>query len=212
MTLPELREAVIRIVSAAIVTDADRYDSAFIDAIIHQYRAEAIWIIYQKEKRINSLWTQQFIAEYSADLQEGGCIRFACPPLVALDNKTDGAIYVGSIDGDIAYRKVTSRAELANNDLHRFSRSNSRNPKALYSDGVWEIHGDPLIQDLRVDGIFMNPTEIKTYNIDIDQYPLDDKTIVLMKKLIFASELIPMASQEPDRISDSTDKKKPESR
>ena len=64
-----------------------------------------------------------------------------------------------------------------------------------------------MIKELRTDGIFANPTDIPTYNIEHDQYPIDDNTLVLMKKLIVLSELVPMASAEPDRISDSTDKK-----
>ncbi len=208
MTLPQIRESVIRIVSAALKTDEDRYEPDYIDAIVHQYRAEAIWQIWQKERRVNANWTQQFISEYSSDLQEDDCfVRFACPPLIALGKKADGAVYVGSADGHVTYRKVTSRAELANNDLHRFTKTNNRTIKVLWSDGYWEAHGDPLIKELRTDGIFANPTDIPTYNIEHDQYPIDDNTLVLMKKLIVLSELVPMASAEPDRISDSTDKK-----
>lgn len=208
MTLPQVRESVIRTISAALKTDEDRYESDYIDDLVHQHRAEAIWMMWKQDKRINSNWTQQFIAEYSRDLQEDDCfVRFACPPLVALGKKADGAVYVGSIKGRVTYRKVTSRAELANNDLHRFVKVNSRTLKALYSDGYWEIHGDPLIKEVRIDGIFANPTDIPTFNAEIDQYPIDDNTLVLMKKLIILSEMGPMAEETPDRISDSTDKK-----
>lgn len=208
MTLPQVRESVIRIVSAALKTDEDRYEAAYIDDVIHQYRAEAIWTVWQRAKRVNANWTQQFISTYSKDLQDDDClVRFACPPLIALDKKTDGAIYVGSIVGNVSYRKVTSRAELANNDVHRFIKSNSRAIKALYSDGFWEIHGDPLIKELRIDGVFANPTDVPTFNPISDQYPIDDKTLTMVKNLIVLSEMAPMASTEPDRISDSTDKK-----
>ena len=153
MTLPQVRESVIRIVSAALKTDEDRYEPDYIDDIIHQYRAEATELVWQRDKRINSNWTQQFIATYSKDLQDDDCfVRFACPPLIALGKKADGAVYVGSIKGHTTYRKVTSRADLANSDLHRFTKSNERTIKALYSDGFWEIHGDPLIKELRIDG------------------------------------------------------------
>jgi len=207
MILPEIRESVIRTVSSALATDEDRYEPDYIDAIIHQYRAEAIAIIWQRDKRVDSNWTQQFIAVHNKDLQDDPVfVKFACPPVISLDKKTDGALFVGSIDGHISYRKVTSRAELANNDLHRFIKSGSRTLKALYSDGFWEIHGDPLIKDLRIDGVFADPTDIPTFNTEVDEYPLDDKTLVLMKKLILLSETAPMASSEPDRVSDSTDK------
>jgi len=207
MTLPEIRESVERTVSAALKTDESRYDPDHLDDIIHQYRAEAIGIVWQRDRRVDSNWTQQFIAEFSKNLQDDDCfVRFACPPLISLDKKADGALFVGSIDGHISYRKIISRAELANNDTHRFIKSGVRTLKALYSDRFWEIHGDPLIQDLRIDGIFANPTDIPAFNVEVDQYPIDDKTLVLLKKLILLSEMAPMASSEPDRISDSTDK------
>ena len=207
MTLPQVRESVIRIVSAALKTDEDRYEPDYIDDIIHQYRAEAIGIVWQRDKRINSNWTQTHIATYSRDLQDEDCfVRFACPPLIALGKKADGAIYVGSIAGNIAYRKVTSTAELANNELHRFTKSNERNIKALWGEGFWKVYGSPLIKELRTDGIFANPTGIPTFNPIADEYTIDDNTLVIMKKLIVLSEMAPMASAEPDRVSDSTDK------
>lgn len=207
MTLPEVRESTIRTVSAALKTDEDRYEPDFMEAIIHQYRASAIAIMWREDKRINANWTQQYIAVYSKDLQEDDCfVRFECPALIKLDRKTDGAIYVGSASGNVAYRKVTSRAELANNNLHRYTKTNSRTIKVLWSDGYWEAHGNNLIKELRTDGIFANPTDIPTYNVELDQYPIDEDTLSLMKKLIILSEVVPMAAKEPDRISDSTDK------
>ena len=67
MTLPQVRESVIRIVSAALKTDEDRYEPDYIDDIIHQYRAEAIGSIWHRDERKNSKWMQHIVSTYSMD-------------------------------------------------------------------------------------------------------------------------------------------------
>lgn len=206
MLQAEVRENIVRAVSAALNTDENRYEPDYIDDIANQYRAAAIREIWGESSRINSIWTQQYIAKYSADLQDDdNFVRFACPSAISIDNFRDGFFYVGSVDGNTAYRKVISRASFANANIHRITKINNRIVKALWSDGYWEIYGAPLIKELRVDGIFPKPTDIPSFNPDYDPYPIDDNTLVLMKALI-KEEMGVMAATPPDRISDSTDK------
>lgn len=209
MLLKEIGESLIRTVSAALKTDEDRYEPDFVDDLVHTYRAKAIWEIWRVSKRLNPIWTQQFIAEFSQDLQDDDClVRFVCPPAISLDNKRDGFLYIGTIQGNEAYRKVISRAGLANADQHRITKLNGRLTKALYSDGFLEIYGKPLIRDVRVDGIFANPTDVPAFNPAFDPYPLDDNTLTIMKNLLIQAEMVPMASAQPDMISDSNDIKR----
>ncbi len=208
MLQAEVRENITRAVAAALETDENRYEADYIDGIADQYRALVIKEIWRVDKRINSIWTQQFFAEYSADLQDNeNFVRFACPPTISIDKKRDGFFFVGSIDGIEAYRKVESRATLSNANNHRITKLNNRVIKALWSDGYWEIYGAPLIKDLRVDGIFSKPTDVPTFNPEFDDYPVDDNTLVVMKRMI-REEMGVMAATPLDTISDSSDKVK----
>jgi len=200
MTLLEITEEIIRTDSGGgVITDENKLDSDFIQSLVHEYRGKAIWDSWQRTKRINSLWTQQFIPEFEEALQESSDFtKFACPPVISLDDKRDGFLYIGTVDGDFSFRKVTSRADLANKNRHRFTK---KRPKALYSDGFLEIHGN--IEEVRVDGIFANPTDIPTYNAEFDNYPISDDILVLMKALLFQTQTSIIDRKPADVISDS---------
>ena len=200
MTLLEITEEVIRTDSGGgIITDENKLDSDFIQSLVHEYRAKAIWDSWQRTRRINPVWTQQFIPEFEPDLQESkDFVKFTCPSVVSLDDKRDGFLYIGTIEGDFAFRKVISRADLANKNRHRFTK---KRPKALYSDGFLEIHGN--IREIKVDAIFSNPTDIPTYNIEFDNYPISDDILVLMKAILFQTQTSVIESKTADVISDS---------
>lgn len=173
------------------VFDTDtRYDIAFTEDTIHKARATVLFNYYQKYHKINPSWTQQFIGEYSSLLQESNkFIKFQCPSVLTLDDFIDGFMYVGNLNDNVSYRKISNRATLSTYNSHRYTRLNIDTPEFIYSDGYIEIYGNSMIRQLKVDGIFTDPTKIPTYNKEFDQYPVDESLIPLMQDLIFNTEI-----------------------
>lgn len=206
MTLPEGIEEIIRTPSGGIITDESKLDKAYIESLIHSVRAIAIknfWIDPKTKGRINSQWLQQYICEYSKDLQEDDCfVKFVCPVTISLDKKTDGAFYIGTIDGNCAYTKVNSRAELSDLMKHRITKDRVY---ALYSDGYIEIWNNPICEEVRFDGIIRIPTEVPTYNKWIDPYPISGDLWAIMKTMLFQEETKQTIIIPSDKIPDSAE-------
>jgi hypothetical protein len=204
MILRDLISQVIRLVSGGTFTDDTRYDPLDIEAKIHYARANVIQQFFTKNKRISGEWLQTYNAVYDANLQGNiDFVKFAVPSGIPLDIYRDGFIYVGDKNGNIAYRRVNNRAELANYNLHRITRISSDRPKFIYSEGYIEVYGNSMIKELRIDGVFANPTELPTYNQDIDNYPLSEDLISQVKDFLLKTALSVEQQKQPDLIPDS---------
>lgn len=204
MTLIEGIEEVIRTPSGGIITDEGKLDEDHIEGLIHSVRATAIkenWLNPRTKGRINPLWLQQCNLVFNKDLQEDECfVKFACPSTISLDKKHDGMFYIGTIDGNCAYTKVNSRAELSDLLNHRITKDKVY---ALYSDGYLEIWNSPLCEEVRFDGIINIPTEVPTYNKWKDIYPITSDLWVMMKDILFKTETQKVIVVPSDKISDS---------
>jgi hypothetical protein len=188
--LKEIADEIIRAKEGGISVDESKYDLAYLYSLIHQARAQAIFMQWQKVKRINVAWTQRFDCTFVPDLQDNDCcVKFECPAPITLDNKMDGFLYIGSIDWNCAYRKVESRAKLASFEKYRYTKGNNFLAKVIYSDGFIEVWGNTFIEELAVDGIFADPTKVSNFNVDYDEYPIDPSLLEQMKVLLFNQDL-----------------------
>lgn len=202
-TLIELRDDIISIPSGGVMIDDTKYDFPYIEYLLHQYRERAIVTAWSTSKRINPLWTQQFVAEYDEELQESDkYVLFKAPPPIAIDSMMDGFLYIGETDGNCAYTKVVTRADLANRNEHRYSKCEPGDIKVLWNNGVFEVYGNTMLKELRVDGVFADPTLIPTYNMQYDQYPVSNDIIVLMKEMMMKEQVQAMTQTD---IESSTD-------
>jgi len=200
--LPKIADAIIRNIQGAIRTSETKFDIPYIYQVIHEARASILKATFTKERRIQSSWTQIYIPDFNADLQDNDCVvKFEVPAPVALDNKIDGFLYVGMIEKNCAFRKAVSRAELSNINRHRTGR---KAIKYLYSEGIMEVYANPLIKEMMIDGIFANPTVLPTYNIRFSEYPIDDASLALLKTAV--AGLLGVPAQTPaDKKQDNFD-------
>ncbi len=206
-TLIEIRDDLISTPSGGVMIDDTKYDLPYIEYLIHQYRERAIFISWSTTKRINPQWTQQFFATYDEQAQDiPGAVVFSTPAPISMDSMMDGFLYIGKEDGNCAYTKVVSRAEMANQNSHRYSKCEPGNIKALWSDGRFEVYGNTMLKKLRVDGIFANPEMVPTYNKNIDQYPISNDILVIMKDMMMKEQVSVMTQTNSES---STDNPKP---
>lgn len=185
-TLKKIADDIVMSAQGGIFAEQSKFQIPFIYDLIHQYRQVVMRIAYSKTGRINPLWLNQYIPEYSEDIQESKLfVKFECPAPVILDDQTDGFLYIGTLDKNINFKKAQSRAELAMYNQHRATKSGI---KTIWSDGYIEVWGNPLEKEIRIDGVFANPTLLPEYNIDFSEYPLGGDDIMAMKKLIFVEQ------------------------
>lgn len=191
MILSDIVEMFQRQANGGVFDTSTRWDIPFTEDTIHKARATVMFNYYQKFKKINPMWTQRFVATYSQDLQESKkFVKFACPPVVTLNDYIDGFMYVGNVNDNVSYRKVSSRAALANANEHRYTKLTLNTPEFIYSDGYLEVYGIATIRELMVDGVFLNPVNVPSYNKIFDQYPVDESLIPQMQDLVFNTEVV----------------------
>ena len=195
-TLPLIADSIIRLIQGGISTSETKFDIPYLYQVIHETRAAILKATFTKERRIQSTWTQIYIPDFNADLQDDKCVvKFEVPAPIALDNKTDGFLYVGTLQKNCAFRKVVSRAELANINKHRTGK---KAIKYLYSEGIMEVYADPMIKEMMIDGVFANPALLPTYNINFSLYPIDGASLALLKTTV-AQQMNPSAQTPADK-------------
>ena len=203
MLLPEIAEELIRLDSGGIFTDENKNDDLFIYSLVHQYRANAIKEYYFKNRRTQSVWIQQYYPEYLSARQESSEYKlYECPPVITIDNKRDGFVYVGTLDSHCRYRQSKTRGDLETALRNRITANSDR---FLYAGGFLEVYSKS--KEIRVDAIFSNPTDLETFNIEKDDYPISDDILVVMKSHILQTQFLPMG-KPIDNISDSQSKVK----
>lgn len=181
ITLPKLADSIIRQVES-IRTDKTKFETKYLFDLIHQAKATVQSNLYKKYGKINSSWTVQYFPDYEVDLQETNTYKkFSIPtPSVTLGGTHSGIVYVGSVNLCDSFPTVQSRGELSNYLSHRVTKDK---PVVLYSDTFLELYNCP-IKNILIDYVPANPTLLPTYNLDIDNYPLDDEGIDMLMQLI----------------------------
>lgn len=187
MTTFELIDENERFLSnSGIMTDESKWDSLFILALTDKYSRMAIKQDYAQNRRLNPLWLNKYDLEFSKDAQTSDCVvTFSIPPLMILSD-TNSGFYIGSKVGACPYRIVKSRGDLANALAHK-STNKPHQLRVLITGTDTEIYGNP-VEGGMVEGIFLNPTRLPTFNLKTDQYPLNDDLIPLMQQLMYKYE------------------------
>lgn len=202
-TLPEIVEEIVRADNGGVFTDEQKQDMDYMESVVHEYRAQAIFLTFNKTRRINPAWTQKCEVTLDEDAQESEKYAlFKVPQPVSLGQFMDGHMYVGSVCGTRNFRKCTSRADLANRNNHRYTRVKQDIEKVVYSDLCYEVYGNTELKKLLVDGVMMYPTEVPTYNKWVDPYPISPDVLTIMKSFVI-QETRPAAQAPSDTKSDS---------
>lgn len=188
ITLVKLADDMKRMLGGGISTVDSKFNNLpYLYDLINQARAVVIRNDFIKTRRPHPAWIQSFTLEYDASLQESDCfVKFMCPNIIAMEARQDGFIYIGQTDGNCSYKRILTRGELSNYNKHRHTDSRVR---VLYADGILEVYGNQMLKELRVDAVFSNPTDVPTYNINVDLYPIDENNLIMLKQYLYQSQL-----------------------
>lgn len=194
-TLVKIAEDIIKSSQGAIFAEQSKFQIPYLYDLIHQYREVVLRLNYTKSGKISPISLQQYAPEFSEALQESKLyVKFECPSPIVLDEQTDGFLYIGTLDKSCNFRKNQNRAELAMYQSHRVTKVGIDGKiKTIYSDGFLEVWGNPLQKEIRIDGVFSNPTLLPDYNFDLSDYPISGGDLAQLKDLISKAQTDKMA-------------------
>jgi hypothetical protein len=209
-TLTEIVHRITSNVSGGITTDEMRFDSLYIESKIHNARASILSASSRQPMfdRINEACVQAYSVELLEEEVEPDCdvVRFPCPTVIRLDDRHDGFVYVGHVNGQKPFIRIRSNyTALSMHSLFHKEKGIVWDFQADY-DGKFYIHiyKNPKQRKLLVKGLFNNPTQVPNYRVDVDQYPID---ATLENDIVNAvsTELLSQMVRTADVVSDSLD-------
>ena len=187
-----------------------RFDSLYIESKIHNARASILSAASRQPMfdRINEACVQAYSVELLEEEVEPDCdvVRFPCPTVIRLDDRHDGFVYVGHVNGQKPFIRIRSNyTALSMHSLFEKEKGIVWDFQADY-DGKFYIHiyKNPKQRKLLVKGLFNNPTQVPNYRVDVDQYPID---ATLENDIVNAvsTELLRQMVRTADVVSDSLD-------
>lgn len=192
-TLKDIVDDLIRSVES-IRTDSAKFPDMYLADLCDQYRANAIATIYESRGRIHPAWVQKYVPDFDKDMQDDNtCVKFMVPAPITLGNYQNGLVYTGTLDGKKNFKRVLSQAEYATYEQHRHFNGLTEQVLVEGIEGdemILKVMGNPLLTELRTDGVWSKPTKLSTFNYEFDMYPLCDEGIVIMKGLMLKSQLL----------------------
>ena len=189
-----------------IFTDESRFDRGTMLTVLNAARAFAITEMYSKNTRVHPNFIQRIYPEYKEALQQDDCYNlFEIPRTVAINDKMDGLMYVGSIKGNEAYWKVRTRMQLnsrRNQRVHKLAMN--KHVHYLYdaTRGYLEIYDDKVKYPL-VEGIFEDPTSVPQFSLEHDEYPITSDVMKRIEDLVRRGTILDSVRIPVNKISNS---------
>lgn len=208
MTYKQIVDRLTANVQAAIKTDETRFGREFVVSHINSARASAIQQFWQRNRKINPQWLQDYDLEYSQDLQEdvsSNCVtKYYVPSWISLDGRTDGMVFVGNA-ANKNFRIFNTRAELAAYlNIPKQSPYTGRFVGVLREGGMIELHYSNKIKSGRILMLYNNPLDCPSYNIDSDPYPVTEDLVIQIEDVLI-KKLMSMAQQPMDIVPTKND-------
>ena len=165
-------------------------DDAFVDkkvkSLIQDHRALSIESRYIKDRRIHPDWLQPYTPVYDPTLQYSDEFTlFSFFPVIDLDGRHDGCIYVGSPECQQQFRRCLTRGEWANRK--HIKELNGRVIHYMIEDLLLKIEVVKGIKVTKPDTecIFSSPVKLPGFNEFEDDYPIDEGGIPLIVESIY---------------------------
>jgi hypothetical protein len=209
-TLKQIVHRITSGVNGGNTTDEMRFDEPYIESLIHAARASILSAMAKQSlgDRINETCVQTYSVELlEADVQvDCDVVKFPCPTVIRLDDRHDGFVYVGHVNGQKPFIRVRSNyTALSMHSLFQKEKEVVWDYQSDY-DGRFYINVYKNIKQrkLLVKALFNIPTDVPNYRVDIDEYPLDESLVNDIVQAI-TTDLMRKMVRVPDTISDSMD-------
>lgn len=211
-TLDTLIDISIGQIRAGISSNEDSISRQQVEMQIHLGRNVIIANKIKDKRngtRVHPSWVQTYFPDYDIEENDGLCTaEFDLPSPIYMDLKRDGLMWVGNAQQTHLFTRVYDYSEymsmMQSNILKRII---GRKTAYIYADGRIKIIGDKLTKNICVGIVAMYPTEIPSYNRDVDQYPIDTDTLSMVQEYVLgkflARESVAVADTSPDGKTNS---------
>lgn len=208
MTFPEIYERIGSLSSGGYLTDDTRYDKGYIYSLVNSARAVIALERWKADLAIPPSYLQDYEPQYVTQAQESDMccsIFYDCPELVAYNSLGSGLSYVGTVDGTPKrFAEVVSEADMAM-ILHSRISKIPLVPYVLRGAGVIKIYYKDRIKQFKMTGVFKDPRQIPTYDIDLSPYPIDIGDISRVETYIMQGSMNATVKTIADHIANSKD-------
>lgn len=207
-TLFDLRNRVSSLPVGGYITVDSRLDGSYIDYLIHSARAFICCERWKQYGEIPASYYQTYSPDYNKAAQDtDACytVFYDIPQIIALDGRASGLGYVGAIN-DIKYsfREVANLAELSSFQQDRIMKS-GRKAYVLMGQNSIRIYYKDKIKMFQMNAIFFDPTQVPTYNVDFDVYPMDGSDIPKMETYLMQGSMGLSYRTPINRVNDARD-------
>lgn len=202
MTERQVVERQQRLPFGGIISDENRLDFDYMLNLTNTARAQMGRDMFQKNKRLNPQWYQQYWPVFEKDLQDDEIVvRFFCPEVFSLDDNNDGFRYIGTIDCATAFSRIKNRGELATMNRHKVMKTLIGVQTGILYNGSaqqLEVYGNSELEELLVEALFADPREVPTYNNISDNYPIPDDLLPMLDQYVLKAATQMEAMTKPD--------------
>lgn len=209
MTLPEIYERVASLPSGGYLTNDTRFDKGFIYSLVHSARAVIVMERWKSDLSIPPIYRQEYtptFVEVAQDNQMCCSTFYDCPELIALDNRASGLGYVGTTTGvPKTFAEVADAVTLASLLNTKRNLAAKKFPLVLREEGRIRIYWKDTIKSFKMTGVFIDPTELPTYDIPTSTYPIDIGDIAKMELYIMQGAMNSVMRTMVDRIANKRD-------
>lgn len=211
-TFPKIYERVASLGNGGYLTSDSRLDKGYIYDLVNSARAIIVTERFKADMAIPPIYYQEYEPEFIKQAQNANmcCSEFYdCPEIIGINNLSSGLGYVGTVDGiPVRFAEVISEADMAMILQGRISKI-PLVPYVLRSAGVIRVYYKSTIKRFKMTGIFADPREIPTYDIDRSPYPIDEGDLSKVDTYIMQGSMSAAVKTIADRIANSKDNTQP---
>lgn len=181
---------IISLVKSNVNQFIDSTNDPFVDkkvaALVRDARAAIIEDTYTKKRIIHPDWILPYTPVFDQDLQYTDEFTvFEFFPVIAMDSRHDGILFIGSPQCQQQFRRCKTRGEWANRK--KIAKLNGRVVHFIIEDSLLKIERLRDLTVTKVDSecIFSDPGKLPSFNKDKDEYPIDENSIPLIIEYIY---------------------------
>lgn len=208
MTISEIYERIGSLPSSGYLTSDTRLDQGYIYSLIHSARAFVVNQRWAMNGFIPPAYYQTFKPEYVILSQDSDACysKFLnVPQMIALDGRATGLGYVGA-DGSLCqFREVNNRAQLTSMMNNRIIRKMRKPIVLVLGGGELEVYSNDSIENMKIEAVFSDPTTVSTFNINLDDYPIDLGDISKIEQFLMQGPINMISRGVMDRVNEQRD-------
>lgn len=204
-TLPEIYERIVAIAQGGYFTTDVLNNKELMYSLIHSARQQTIQERFQKWGTIPQVYYQPWTPRYDALSQVAGTnytLFTGFPTAIALDGRSSGMGYIGTVIVDncpVMFREVRTRSEFAAMQEDVIMRA-GRKAYVLVDGTNVQVFYKNKIKELSIEAVFSVPTDVNSYNVDLDPYPMDLGDFARLEQILLQTDIGAIQRTPTDRV------------